>query len=155
MSMCPPSATIWEAKGSGSHAPSSRPAANRVSVVALAVGSMVTSPPPVTAVRKPFCLRKYRSATSWVLASCGVASVFPPSWATDVMEGLTMSSAPPVVAPAMIRSACPWLLTYPLTAGAGPTYAASIAPVSRAEISSGPAVKTSVASLVEPSARWK
>ena len=58
-------------------------------------GRIETSPPPSTvAVR--FCVESQcRSATSWVLPSCGVASLAPLSCAASVISGFTTRDAPP------------------------------------------------------------
>ena len=51
---------------------------------------------------------------------CGLEMVVPRSWDTSVMSGFTTRLAPPEVAPAMIRTAVPWLLTNALIEGLGP-----------------------------------
>src|ERR1019366_2449357 len=53
----------------------------------------------------------------------------------------TTSAAPPLVAPATIRSASPFERTYPEIAGFGPIYVMSIAPANKASIAEGPALK--------------
>src|SRR5581483_1442101 len=53
----------------------------------------------------------------------------------------TTMPAPPLVAPATIRSASPLERTYPLIAGFGPTYVMSIAPANKASMADGPALK--------------
>ena len=85
------------------------------------MGLIATSPPPVGVVVSPCCLSQYRSATSWVLPSDGVARDFPLSWAALVMPCLTTSDAPPMVAPEMILMAVPLDFCQALMAGLGPT----------------------------------
>ena len=53
------------------------PARNAVRASPLACGRIATSPPPASSVSKPLSASQARSATSWVLPSCGVASVLP------------------------------------------------------------------------------
>src|SRR5919197_1830797 len=146
----PPVSTSWDAYGSGTQAPSSWPARNAVTIEELSVGWMLTSPPPVVFVFSPICASQYRSATSCVFPSSGVPSFLPRSWSGAVIDGFTTSSAPPEVAPATSRSASPWLLTYALTAGLGPTYVASTDPPSSASMALGPALNFAVDSFVEP-----
>ncbi len=85
-----------------------RPSGTAVSVSALAVGSTVTLPPCSLALR-PFCFSQARSATSWVLPSCGVAIFLFAKSAGLLMPRScrTTNSAPPLVAPAMMRTSLP------------------------------------------------
>ncbi len=81
---------------------------NRVSASALAVGSTLTLPPCSLALR-PFFLSQARSATSWVLPSCGVASLlFAKSAGFEMPRSPRITnSAPPLVAPATTRTSLP------------------------------------------------
>ena len=88
---------------------------------------------------------------SCVLPFCGVARVLPLSWAGLVISGLTTSWAPPAVAPAISRTACPSDLAKALMAGPEPTKVASSEPPSSAFTASPPALKVCVVSLVLPS----
>src|SRR3954465_9581405 len=98
----PPSVTSRVAHGSGTHAPTSSPLLKAFSVVALSCGRMETSPPPVVSVLRPFDFSHVRSATSWVLPSCGDATLLPLRSAALLMDGLTTRYAPPDAAPEMI-----------------------------------------------------
>ena len=81
----PPSWTSRVAHGSGTQAPSMSPDLKVSSVCELACGRMDTSPPPWASLLRPCSLSHARSATSWVLPSCGVASFLPlRSAASDV-----------------------------------------------------------------------
>ena len=93
---------------------------NVSSVWAFSCGRIDTSPPPCVSVSGRCRASQVRSATSWVLPSCGVASFLPRRSAADVISGLTTRNAPPDVAPAMIRIASPFDLAKALIAGLGP-----------------------------------
>ncbi len=66
-------------------------------------------------------MSQYRSATSWVLPSDGVASFWPLSWAGLVMPFLTTSAAPPEAAPEMTLISLPFEVCQALIVGFGPT----------------------------------
>src|SRR6516164_1736727 len=107
-STLPPSWTIWTSYGAGSDAPAIWPDLNSSTAAELgAVGLTDTSPPPVALVASPCCLSQYRSATSWVLPSDGVASDWPFSCAAEETDGFTTIDAPPVAAPETILMAVP------------------------------------------------
>ena len=76
----------------------------RLSVWAFSCGRIVTSPPPAASTAKPWSASQVRSATSWVLPVCGLATILPSSCAGVVMPWATTSDAPPEVAPATMRS---------------------------------------------------
>ncbi len=84
----PPSWTSRVAHGSGTQAPSSWPCLNRSRVWALSCGTIETSPPPAGSVLRPFFFSQVRSATSWVLPSCGDATVLPFRSSALLMLGL-------------------------------------------------------------------
>ncbi len=118
----PPSLTISTSYGDGSDAPAIWPDWNCSTAAELgAVGLMVTSPPPVVVVARPFCFSQYRTATSWVFPSDGVSTIFPLRSAALVTPGLTTTDAPPVAAPEMILMAVPPDFWKALIAGFGPT----------------------------------
>ncbi len=71
------------------------------------------------------------------------------------MDGLTTNPAPPDVEPATMRIASPFDFWKALTAGLGPTNAASIESANSASTASGPALNVAVCSLFWPSACWK
>ena len=148
----PPSRTSRDAHGSGTQAPSIFLSWKSCRVVAFSLGSTCTSPctPWLDGV-SPFSFSQARSATSWVLPSCGEAIRLPLRSAAELMPGWTTSEAPPEVAPEMIRMPSPLVLAYALIAGLGPMKPASRSPPSSASISAGPALKVCVSSLVEPS----
>ncbi len=85
------------------------------------IGVIGTSPPPVWVVVRPWLFSQYRSATSWVLPSDGVASFWPLSWLADVMPFFTTSSAPPEAAPEMTLIRLPFDTDHALIVGLGPT----------------------------------
>src|ERR1700728_1298836 len=121
-STLPPSFTISMSYGAGSDAPAICPDWNSSTAAELGVvGLMETSPPPVALVVSPLCFNQYRSATSWVLPSDGVASDWPFSCAAPLMPDFTTIDAPPVAAPEMILMAVPLDFCQALIAGFGPT----------------------------------
>src|SRR6266550_2444262 len=151
----PPSWTRRVAHGSGTQAPSIWPPLKASSVWALSWGRMETSPPPSLVVARPLSASQVRSATSWVLPSCGDATVLPRRTAADVISGLTTRYAPPDVAPAMIRIAAPLDLAKALIAGFGPMNVASIAPFRSASDAAGPALKDETVNVTPgPRAFW-
>src|SRR6516165_12024259 len=94
-STLPPSWAIWTSYGDGSDAPAIWPDLNSSTAAELGVvGLTETSPPPVALVASPCCLSQYRSATSWVLPSDGVASDRPFSCAAEETDGFTTIEAP-------------------------------------------------------------
>src|SRR6266508_1920831 len=103
----PPSRSSRVAHGSGTQAPSISPALNSSRVCAFSWLTTCTSPPPCVSVLNPCPASQLRSATSWVLPSCGVAIFLPRRPWASVMSGRTISRAPPEVAPEMIRTALP------------------------------------------------
>ena len=118
--LAPASSTRREAQGSGSQAPSSWPYWNRSSVWAFSVGVMVTSPPPVGARLQ--ALRGQPGPQRDVL---GVAELRGGQHRAVEVGGLvdpgpTTRAAPPLVAPATMRSDWPPLSTKQLMAGFGP-----------------------------------
>src|SRR5215468_4512334 len=144
-SRVPPSSTISVAYGSGSQPPSIWPEANSSTAAEFGlIGLIATSPPPVGVVFRPCCFSQYRTATSWVLPTDGVASDLPLSCAALVMPFFTTREAPPEAAPEMILTAVPWDFCHALIAGLGPTYAASSWPARIAVVSSVPLLKTVV-----------
>ena len=74
----------------------------------LAVGTTCTSPPCSRAFN-PFSASQARRATSCVLPSWGEAIFLPAKSAGEVMplSGWTISNAPPLVEPLMMRRASP------------------------------------------------
>src|SRR5580693_9398366 len=121
-STLPPSFTISMSYGAGSEAPAICPDWNSSTAAEFGlVGLMETSPPPVALVASPCCLSQYRSATSWVLPSEGVASDWPFSWVAPLMFDFTTTDAPPVAAPETILIAVPPDFCQALIAGLGPT----------------------------------
>lgn len=108
------------AKGSGTQAPSMSPVAKVCRVCAFSCGTMWTSPPPLVSVLRPFSCSQWRSATSWVLPSCGVAIFLPLRSSTVLISGLTTRKTPPEAAPAMMLIALPPDLDHALMAGFGP-----------------------------------
>src|SRR5438132_3447382 len=106
------------------------------------VTSMLTSWPPLMLVLRPCWESHVRSATSWVLPSCGDASVLPlrsEGKPLDAIDELTTSPAPPSAAPATMTTP-PLVFVKADIAGLGPTNAASSEPPSRASLSAGPAL---------------
>ena len=87
----------------------------------MVVGLTETSPLPVVLVVRPFCLSQYRSATSWVLPSDGLARDCPLSCEAAVTDGFTTMDAPPVATPEMTLIAAPFDFCQALIAGFGPT----------------------------------
>ena len=73
-----------------------------LSVVALSWGRMDTSPPPVVSVLRPCDFSQVRSATSWVLPSCGDATTLPLRSAALLIDLLTTKYAPPDAEPETI-----------------------------------------------------
>src|SRR5207302_8003244 len=104
-------------------------------------------------VLNPWLFRYHRSATSCVPPSCGSAIYLLLSCAGEVMLGLTTSSAPPEVAPAMTRIAEPCDWTNALVVGLGPTKVASTEPDRMAVTASPPALNVWVSMVtLDPSA---
>ena len=105
----PPSATSFEAVGSGTQAPSMDPALKASGVTLLSERTTETSPLPLWASTfQPFSEIQLRNATSWVLPSCGVA-IFLPLRSSRVLIffGLTTSFTPPEAEPPTIRRLWP------------------------------------------------
>ncbi len=156
-STSPPSATSFEAVGSGTQAPSTDPERNASGVTLLSLRTTVTSPLPLSgSIFQPCSAAQLRNATSWVLPSCGVAIRLPSTSSSDVtLSGSTTSFTPPEAAPPTIRRFLPSALVKPLTAGDGPRKAMSREPELRASIADGPALKTAYFASVPPSSFWK
>ena len=95
--------------GSGTHAASISFLRKRFKMSALAVGITWVSPPCSVSVRPCFCSHA-RAATSCVLPNCGVAIFLPLKSAPVLMSSSprTTNTAPPLVAPPMIRKASPF-----------------------------------------------
>ncbi len=109
----PPSATSFEAVGSGTHAPSIDPALKASGVTLLSLRTTVTSPLPLCgSTFQPCSAAQLRNATSCVLPSCGVAIRLPLTSFRDlILSGLTTSFTPPEAEPPMMRRFLPPDLT--------------------------------------------
>src|ERR1700733_1732887 len=118
----PPAATICASAGAGSQPPAIDPDWNASTASEFGViGVIGTSPPPVEVLVRPCVESQWRSATSWVLPSEGVASFWPLSCAAEGMLFLTTSSAPPDAAPEITLISLPSEVCQALMAGFGPT----------------------------------
>ena len=131
------------------------PAWNEASDVALSCGTILTSPPPLVSVLRPFDFNQLRSDTSCVFPSCGEATVLPFRSAALLIDLSTTKYAPPDAAPETILtplSSC----VHAVIVGFGPMYAASRAPAWIAVSSSVPLLKVfNCRSTFEPSAFLK
>ena len=116
----PPSSIRRVAHGSGTQAPAMSPFWKAVSVSALACGTIETSPPPEVSELSPSSWSQVRSATSWVLPSCGVATFSPFRSSAEVISGVVTRKAPPDVDPDTMRIASPLDWANALIAGFGP-----------------------------------
>src|SRR4051812_11421558 len=115
------------------------PDLNAVRICAFGCGTTWTSPPPLVSVLNPCPLRYQRRAMSWVPLSCGSEIFLPLRSDALVIDLSTTRNAPPDVVPATT-----WAppLVKELVAGPGPMNDASMAPLSRAVVAAGPALKT-------------